>query len=104
MRFAILASIALIATPALSGPVDLTKADVAQIKAAVAYGLLDPDSAKFRNIRAVEITKANGVKIIRVCGEVNGTNSMGGYAGFEWFGGVMKDGRFKRQDFFGACE
>ena len=104
MRYAALAALALIATPALSGPVDLTKAEVAQIKAAIAYDLLDPDSAKFRNMRAVEITKANGAKIVRVCGEVNGTNSMGGYAGFEWFGGVMKGGRFKRQDFFGACE
>ena len=104
MRYAVLVALALIATPALPGPVDLTKAEVAQIKAAIAYDLLDPDSAKFRNIRAVEIIKANGAKIVRVCGEVNGTNSMGGYAGFEWFGGVMQGGRFKRQDFFGACE
>ncbi len=42
---------------------------------AVAAGLLkNPDSAKFRN---VTIDNQTGV----VCGYINGTNAMGGYAG-----------------------
>jgi hypothetical protein len=46
----------------------------------IAYGLKDPDSAKFRNMRFV---KYNGRTV--VCGEVNSKNSYGGYVGFENF-------------------
>jgi len=46
----------------------------------VSYGLKDPDSAKFRNVRFV---KYNARTV--VCGEVNAKNSYGGYVGFENF-------------------
>lgn len=46
-------------------------------KEAAAYGLKDPDSAKFRNVRLVDF---NGGQI--VCGEINGKNSYGAYVGY----------------------
>lgn len=42
----------------------------------VAEELLDPESAKFRNVRIV----GNAV-----CGEVNGKNKLGGYVGYQSF-------------------
>lgn len=45
-------------------------------KAIAAAGLKDPSSAQFRNLRA-----ANG----NLCGEINGRNSFGAYAGFQRF-------------------
>lgn len=48
--------------------------------AAVAVDMIDPDAAKFRNVRLVT---RNGFE--SVCGEVNGKNRMGAYAGFRPF-------------------
>ncbi len=42
--------------------------------------LKDPDSAQFRNVRVVDVEEG-----ILVCGEVNGKNSYGKYAGFVLF-------------------
>lgn len=105
MRYAMFA-VALIASPALADmkPVTLTKPEIAEVEAVVTYTLIDPDSAKFREINSVVVTKSNGTTIQRVCGYVNGKNQMGGYAGFEMFGGLLENGKFKRKDFFGACK
>lgn len=45
--------------------------------------LKDPDSARIRNVRYKEKEDA-----WTMCGEVNGKNSMGAYAGYETFFGV----------------
>lgn len=44
---------------------------------AVAYNLIDPDSAKFREVRTTDVGA--------VCGQVNGKNRMGAYVGFKDF-------------------
>lgn len=49
-------------------------------KLAVTSSLKDPDSAKFRNTRLVAYLQG-----AVICGEVNGKNSYGGYAGFTRF-------------------
>lgn len=49
-------------------------------KRAVPHRLKDPESAKFRDITAVEV----GGTIV-VCGQVNAKNAMGGYTGFKRF-------------------
>lgn len=42
--------------------------------------LIDPSSAQFRNVRTVRTSAGS-----RVCGEINGKNRMGAYAGFTRF-------------------
>jgi hypothetical protein len=51
-----------------------------KVQELLVYGLKDPESAKFRNLRFV---KYNGRTL--VCGELNAKNSFGGYVGFESF-------------------
>ena len=46
-------------------------------KKIVAYDLMDPNSAQFRNVKIFGSSK--------VCGEVNGKNAVGAYTGFKWF-------------------
>lgn len=87
-----------------SKPVQLSAAQMAQIEQTITYTLIDPNSAMFRNVRVRDVTLETGETVRRVCGEVNAKNRMGGYVGFEMFGGVMKGGTFVREDFFGACE
>lgn len=76
-------------------PVQLNRSQVSQVEAAVKYSLIDPGSASFRNIRASDLTLADGTSYRRVCGQVNSKNRMGGYAGFSTFKGNMKDGKFQ---------
>lgn len=76
-------------------PVQLSRAQISQVEAAVKYSLIDPDSASFRNIRASDLSLADGTSYRRVCGEVNSKNRMGGYAGFSTFKGNMQGGRFQ---------
>jgi hypothetical protein len=76
-------------------PVQLSRAQISQVEAAVKYSLIDPDSASFRNIRAADLTLADGTSYRRVCGEVNSKNRMGGYAGFSTFKGNMQGGQFQ---------
>ena len=85
-------------------PVKLTSAQVAQIEATVTHDFFDPASGQFRNVRAADVTTTDGRVERRVCGEVNGKNRMGGYVGFEMFGGVIQDGKFSKVDFFMPCE
>lgn len=87
-----------------SKPVNLTSKQISDIKSKVTYDFFDPSGAQFRNIRAVDVTLQNGAQERRVCGEVNGKNRMGGYVGFQMFGGIMQGGAFQKQDFFSACE
>jgi len=57
---------------------------IAKRQSEVAQLLKDPDSAKFRNVYVSEIYSEP-----IVCGEVNGKNSYGAYAGYTTF---MADG------------
>lgn len=59
---------------------------IADAKATAAASLRDPASAQFRNVKSV--TNAEGTA---VCGEINGKNAFGGYAGFQSF--VVVNGR-----------
>ncbi|MBX7497235.1 hypothetical protein K3172_15350 [Qipengyuania sp. 6B39] len=78
---------------------------------AVAYNLLDPDSAKFREVRTTD-TGA-------VCGQINGKNRMGAYVGFknfvavkigdEWFSTIVDlnndvMGAIHQQRYLEACD
>ena len=60
-------------------------------KAAAAYDLRDPDSAQFRNLHI-----ADGPLSKKVCGEINGKNQFGGYAGYRRF--VYSSGTAKIED------
>lgn len=77
---------------------------MADIQADVTRDFFDPASAQFRNVRAVDVVLENGSNERRVCGEVNGKNRLGGYTGFEMFGGTVTNGDFQQKDFFSACE
>ena len=85
-------------------PVALTSAQLAQIKATVIHDFFDPDSAQFRNVRAADVTLTDGATERRVCGEVNGKNRLGGYVGYQLFGGKIVNGKFVKIDYFGPCE
>ena len=63
---------------------------IRKAKASVAYDLLDPESAQFRNVE----TSDYGY----VCGEVNAKNSYGAYTGFKWFSVDFNDGMEPRVD------
>lgn len=57
-----------------------TAESVTQAKAAAARDLRDPSSAQFRDLRSGEYD-GQGV----ICGEINGKNAYGAYAGFTGF-------------------
>lgn len=93
------------ATPiADASRVPVSAALMADIRADVTRDFFDPSSAQFRNIRSVDVVLANGARERRVCGEVNGTNQLGGYTGFKMFGGTVVGNDFRQRDFFSACE
>nr|WP_154294235.1 hypothetical protein [Escherichia coli] len=55
-------------------------------KSEVAANLKDPASAQFRNVKIAKMTDADDGRIIAVvCGEINGKNGFGAYAGFHPF-------------------
>lgn len=59
---------------------------VSLAKSEVAANLKDPDSAQFRNVKVSKMTDAEGGRVIAVvCGEINGKNGFGAYAGFHPF-------------------
>lgn len=62
-------------------PIHLTSKDVAEVEEAVKYDLVEPNSARFRNIRAAVVVRQDGTSVRTVCGEVNSRNRMGGYSG-----------------------
>lgn len=80
-----LALVGLVAA-ALAGCNQMPIGPVADAKALAASQLRDPASAQFRNVKSV----TNGAGRA-VCGEINGKNAYGGYAGFQDF--VVADGR-----------
>lgn len=54
--------------------------------------MLDPDAAKFRNVKLLELIEDDSIKY--VCGEVNGKNLFGAYVGYKSFianGGTKRD-------------
>lgn len=69
---------------AVAGCQDSSLISEAQEK--VSERLIDPDSAKFRNVKVVE---KDGRKI--VCGEVNAKNRMGGMVGYSPFSFISPD-------------
>lgn len=64
-------------------PVSMPSHITATARDQVSYVLNDPDSAQFRNIRGYAFSGPGGGYV--VCGEVNGRNRLGGYAGFQPF-------------------
>ncbi|WP_139246363.1 hypothetical protein [Thalassovita taeanensis] len=84
--------------------IPLSSDQMTQIESTVTRDFLDPESARFRNTRAVEVSLASGDREVRVCGEVNGKNALGGYTGYSMFGGSLVNGRFQQADFFAPCE
>ncbi|MBS6077508.1 MAG: membrane lipoprotein lipid attachment site-containing protein [Citrobacter freundii] len=55
-------------------------------KSEVAANLKDPGSAQFRNVKVSKMTDAeDGHVVAVVCGEINGKNGFGAYAGFHPF-------------------
>lgn len=51
----------------------------------VADSLIDPESARFRNVFYTFEKSAKYKYSLSVCGEINAKNRMGGYVGFKWF-------------------
>ena len=77
----------LVAGKCLAGPIDAEKDKRQQgrdaqlieaAKKAIAYSLIDPESARFREVFIAPNRTA-------VCGQVNAKNRMGGYTGFQRF-------------------
>ncbi|HCM9689223.1 hypothetical protein ABKT27_00300 [Enterobacter hormaechei] len=55
-------------------------------KSEVAANLKDPASAQFRNVEVSKMTDAEDGRVVAVvCGEINGKNGFGAYAGFHPF-------------------
>jgi hypothetical protein len=87
-KLSILATLTIVSGIALASPKELAKEKRLQerrdaqmmdaAKKAISYSLVDPDSAKFREV----FVAPNQVAI---CGEVNAKNSFGGYVGFRKF-------------------
>ena len=73
----------------------LSSQQIADIQATTAYDLKDPDSATFRNVRYLAIERPSGKVDNLVCGEINGKNSFGAYAGYRTFHGQFVAGKFK---------
>lgn len=63
-------------------------------KTIIAGMLRDPESAKFRNVRLVQYLDG-----AVVCGEVNGKNAFGGYAGYSDFVAGTSTGDIRREYF-----
>jgi hypothetical protein len=69
-----------IPNPVVGEPYMLTSTDEVVVKNTVTKGFKDPVSAQFENLKAAR----SGVKVT-VCGQVNGKNGYGAYAGFSPF-------------------
>nr|WP_286087766.1 hypothetical protein [Enterobacter asburiae] len=55
-------------------------------KSEVSANLKDPASAQFRNVKVSKMTDAEDGRVVAVvCGEINGKNGFGAYAGFHPF-------------------
>lgn len=58
------------------------------IEKSVASNLRNPESARFRDIYSIKGPSFGDQETTYVCGNVNGHNAYGGYAGFKWFYGT----------------
>jgi|JRYL01.1.fsa_nt_gb hypothetical protein len=75
----IIVAVLLIATPVACFAQSQAESEaIDTAKERILANLKDPDSVKFRNVKAFE----NGA----VCGEYNARNSYGGYVGYKHFG------------------
>lgn len=59
--------------------IQLSKKDAADIRKSVSAALIDPTTPIFRDIAAADAER------VVICGEVNGKNRLGAYAGFRRF-------------------
>ena len=75
-------------TPGAGIPITLTSTQQKAVRAGVAKGMKDPESARFGD-KMAGAKKADGT--ITVCGYVNGKNSYGGYVGMSPFIGILAD-------------
>lgn len=68
---------------------ELMAAELESVEKSAAMNLRDPDSAKFRNVRRFDHmmpgSPATDISVPVYCGEVNGKNAFGAYAGFQKF-------------------
>jgi hypothetical protein len=67
----------------------LTEDQSIKAKTLVADTLKDPESAKFKHLKAAEAVGMDGSVRVMVCGFVNGKNSYGGYTGYSAFTVVL---------------
>ncbi len=78
--------LALVIPLALAGCKPGEEKAISLAKSEVAAILKDPASAQFRNVKVVKKTDAEDGRVIAVvCGEINGKNGFGAYAGFHPF-------------------
>ena len=73
-------------------PVQPSQKNIEAAKAHLAYRLIDPSSAQFRDIRGSTATYPDGTTRDLVCMEVNGKNRLGGYVGFSPFTVTFENG------------
>lgn len=78
--------LALVIPLVLSGCKPDEEKAISLAKSEVAGNLKDPASAQFRNVKVSKMTDAeDGYVVAVVCGEINGKNGFGAYAGFHPF-------------------
>ncbi|ELC6280635.1 hypothetical protein ACMSZ4_002994 [Enterobacter hormaechei] len=59
---------------------------ISLVQSEVSANLLDPSSAQFRNVKVAKMMDADEGRVFAiVCGEINGKNGFGAYAGFHPF-------------------
>ncbi len=69
----------------------LSKKQIAWIKDNISGKMKDPDSVKFKELKAVKLSNDTGW--IDVCGQFNAKNSYGAYVGYKLFHGwITPDG------------
>lgn len=78
--------LALVIPLALAGCKPGDEKAISLAKSEVAANLKDPASAQFRNVKVAKKTDAEDGRVVAVvCGEINGKNGFGAYAGFHPF-------------------
>lgn len=72
--------------------VTLSQKQIAWIKTDIGEKMKDPDSVKFKNLKAAK--HKNGTGWIDVCGKFNAKNSYGAYTGYRLFHGWITETGF----------
>jgi hypothetical protein len=70
--------------------ITLSDAQEKAMRDGIAYHLVDPESARFRNLRSAKHIKTG---TLLVCGEVNAKNRFGGYIGYTPFMASLENGQ-----------